>query len=386
MKSYALVALVAAAVTYLLTPAVRRFAVRGGAVAIPSDWKVHLEPTPEWGGLAIYGGLLASMGVARFLPKFHELFRSSSEPIAVLAAATIVVIVGVIDDRRDLRASTKLAGQLLAGGVLVLGGVQIFYFWLPGLGVISLSSDLSAIVTVLWTIGVINGINMIDGLDGLAVGLTTICAAAFFIYAYSTSDLPTTAALLTAIVTGAGLGFIRHNFHPARIFMGDTGSMLLGIILASATISGFGRTTEPKFVDVAGFFVPVLIPVLVLAIPIADAAWAVLRRVRGGRPVFHPDKEHIHHWVLEMAPSYRRAVLVMYLWSALLATATLVLALGRGPLWRYVSGAVGTVWLATVVLLPRAMGRTRLAEQSVVADAHATIVEFPRVGESGPTV
>ena len=383
MTPYLIVAAIAAAVTYLATPIVRRFAVRFGAVAVPSDRKVHLEPTPEWGGIAMFGALVAGLVVARTLPEFKDLFRSSTEPLAVLAGAAVVVIIGFIDDHRDLRASTKLAGQLLAAGVLVLGGVQIFYFWLPGVGVISLSGDLSAIVTVLWTIGVINGINMIDGLDGLAIGLTTIGALSFFVYAFSTSDVPTTAALMTALIVGIGIGFVKHNFHPARIFMGDTGSMLLGLVLASATISGIGRTTEPKFVDVAGFFVPVLIPVVVLAIPLADATWAILRRMRGGRPVFHADKEHIHHWLLEMASSYRQAVLVMYLWSALLAAATLLLALGPGVGWRLASIGVGIVWIATVLVLPRVMRRKQV-EPAPVADAN--VVTFPRVGESGPGV
>jgi UDP-GlcNAc:undecaprenyl-phosphate GlcNAc-1-phosphate transferase len=346
---------------------VRRFAGQLGAVDIPDDRKVHSEPTPTMGGVAMYIGFLAAIGTAWALPSFRELFRESSEPLGILGAATVLVIVGAVDDIRGMRATTKLAGQLLAAGVLILGGVQIFYFWLPGVGVISLSSDLSAFITVIWTIAVINAVNLIDGLDGLAVGVTSIAAAAFFVYAHhTTAAVTSTAELITAIVAGCGLGFLRHNFNPARIFMGDVGSMFLGLLLASATVSGISRTTEPKFVDVAGFVVPVLLPIFVLAIPLADAGLAVMRRVRGRRPVFHPDKQHIHHWLLDMARSHRQAVIVMYFWSAMLASAALVLALGPGVVYRVISALIITALTASILVLPRYLRRRTAAPLSVV--------------------
>jgi len=373
VKPYLAVFATAVAVSYLTTPLVRRMAARAGAVDIPNDRKVHGEPTPRWGGLAMYVAFLAAMGVAWSFPELRESLRASSEPFGVLLAATVLVIVGAIDDVREMRAMTKLAGQLLAGGVLVLGGVQIFYVWLPGIGVLSLSPDLSAIVTVLWTIAVSNSVNLIDGLDGLAVGVTSIAAMTFFVYSYQT-DASVTASLLTAIVAGAALGFLRHNFQPARIFMGDSGTMLLGLLLASATVSGISRTTEPQFVDVAGLFIPVLLPVLVLAIPLADATFAVLRRVRDRRPVFHPDKQHIHHWLLDMAGTHRRAVLTMYLWSALIALATLVLALGPGLVWRLLSAGIAAVLVASILVLPRILRRGRtlhLVEPEPLGDAQS---------------
>jgi UDP-GlcNAc:undecaprenyl-phosphate GlcNAc-1-phosphate transferase len=354
VKPFIIVFAVAAGVSFLLTPVVRHMAARLGAVDVPNDRKVHSEPTPTMGGVAMYIAFVAALATAWALPDFRELFRESSEPLGILGAATVLIILGVIDDVRGMKAPTKLAGQALAAGVLVLGGVQVFYFWLPGVGVLSLSTELSAIITVLWTIAVINAVNLIDGLDGLAVGVTTIAAAGFFVYAFRTTEgIATTAELITAIVIGAGLGFLRHNFHPARIFMGDTGSMLLGLLLASATVSGISRTTDPKFIDVAGFVVPVLLPIFVLAIPLADASLAIMRRVRGRRPVFHPDKQHIHHWLLDMARSHRQAVLVMYLWSAMMATAALVLALGPGVAWRIVAGAITVALVASIVVLPR---------------------------------
>ncbi|MFA5890186.1 MAG: MraY family glycosyltransferase [Actinomycetota bacterium] len=365
MKPFLVVFAVAAGVTYLVTPLVRRAALRVGAVDVPDDRKVHSEPTPTLGGVGLYAGFAAAMLVAMLLParSFENLFRTSSEPAAVLLAATVVLVLGIVDDVRGMKARTKLVGQLLAAGVLVLLGVQLVYFWVPGIGVLSLSADLSALLTVLWAIALINAVNLVDGLDGLAIGVTTIAAVTLFAYAYQTTPgQATTAELLTAIVVGLGVGFLPHNFNPARIFMGDVGSMMLGLLLASATVSGISRTTEPRFIDVPGFIVPVLMPLLVLAIPLADAGFAVLRRVRGRRPVFHPDKRHIHHWLLGMARNHRQAVLVMYMWSALLAGATIALALGPGVVWRFVSVGIFGLLVVSVVVVPRWMRRERKSQ------------------------
>lgn len=357
MRPYLIVFAVAAAVSFVTTPLVRRIGARF-AMAVPSDRKVHREPTPQLGGVAMYLGFLAALGVAWLLPEFRSLFKESTEPVGVLGGATVVLILGAVDDMRDLRATTKLAGHILAATVAVLGGLQILYFWLPGVGVLSLSTDLSALITVMWTIAVINAVNLIDGLDGLACGVVAIASISFFVYAFqTTSGFQTTSELITAIVAGATLGFLKHNFAPARIFMGDAGAYLLGLLLASATVSGISRTTEPKFVDVAGFVVPVLLPFLVLAIPLADASLAIVRRMKGRQPVFHADKNHIHHWLYEMAQSHRKAVLVMYMWSAMLASAALVLALGPGVGYRIVSGAIAFAMVLTIVILPRIFRR-----------------------------
>lgn len=369
MASYLVVFAISAAVSVLMTPLVRRLAVRVGAVDVPDDRKVHSDPTPLLGGVAMYLALLAGLGVAWTMPFFRDLFRTSSEPGGVLAGASIALLLGVIDDTRGLGATSKLAGQMIAAGALILAGVQVFYFWFPRVGIISLSTDLSALLTVLWTLGMMNAVNLADGLDGLAAGVTGIASVAFFVYAFRAGgDLPSTAALLSAITAGACIGFLRHNFNPARIFMGDSGSMLLGLLLASATITGVGRTTEPQFSDFAGYVVPVLLPFVVLAIPIADAGLAILRRVRGRRPVFHPDKQHIHHWLLEMARSHRQAVVVMYLWSGMLAGAAIALASGRGPLSRGLGFGFGAAFVLAVVILPRILRSDRLWDTPPVDD------------------
>jgi UDP-GlcNAc:undecaprenyl-phosphate/decaprenyl-phosphate GlcNAc-1-phosphate transferase len=355
---YLLVFVVAAGVTFLATPLVRRAATRLGAVDVPDDRKVHTTPTPSLGGIAIFLGVGAGLAAAWLLGDFRELFRTSSEPLGVIGAGAAMVALGTVDDVRGMKASTKLAGQIVGTGILILAGVQVFYFWVPGAGLVSLSADMSALITVVWTILVINAVNLIDGLDGLAAGVSAIAAAALFAYTARTADGdPTTAGLLAALVIGSCLGFLPYNFNPARIFMGDSGSMLLGLLLASATVSGVGRTLEPDLSDVAGLIVPVLLPIFVLAVPLADTAFAVLRRVRGRRPLAMPDKRHIHHWLFDMASNHRQAVLVMYMWSALLATSATVLSLVSGAVGRVIGLGLAGALLLTILIVPRALRR-----------------------------
>jgi UDP-GlcNAc:undecaprenyl-phosphate GlcNAc-1-phosphate transferase len=353
-----IVVAVAGCVTALATPGVTKIARRLGAVDVPEDRKVHRLPTPTSGGIAIYAGVLAGFIVARFLPAFRELFGSSTEPVGVMVAATLICALGVVDDTRGMKAPTKLAGQILACGALVLWGVSLFYFWMPGVGVLGLSKDTSALITVIWAVAVINALNLIDGLDGLAAGVTTIAAGTLFFYAYRTGGGDGTAAtLIPAVIVGSCLGFLPHNFNPAKIFMGDSGSMLLGLLLASSTVSGVGRTVEPTASDAVGLIVPVLLPFFVLAVPLADAGFAIMRRMRARTPVFHPDKSHIHHWLLEMARSHRQAVIVMYFWSAMVAAAALVLSLGAGPGFRYAAIAIGVALVASILIVPRLLRR-----------------------------
>jgi len=335
MISYLVVFAVSASVAFASTPLVRRFAVRTGAIDRPSDRKVHPKPTPTLGGLAVYLGVLAGMGVSRLLPFFSILHRSSSEPSAALLGGLVILVVGVYDDIRGTSAAGKAAGQVLAAGILILLGVQLLYFWFPGQGILSLGSDVGVPLSVLWVVAMVNAVNLIDGLDGLAAGTVAIAALAFFAYIYvspgSQSGQASTAALISAIVAGVAVGFLPWNFHPARIFMGDSGAMLLGLLLAVATISGVGRTaTQPSGGDLAAFSIPVIIPVIVLALPFLDVMFAIARRLWRGRPVTHPDKEHIHHRLMDIGHSHRNAVLLMYMWSALISLAALAVAMVNG--------------------------------------------------------
>jgi UDP-GlcNAc:undecaprenyl-phosphate GlcNAc-1-phosphate transferase len=364
--SYLVVLVVTAVAAFAATPLVRLLAVRIGAIDRPSDRKVHPKPTPTLGGLALWVACLAGLGVAYLLPAFDELFDVSSEPLGVILAGTVIVGLGSYDDLRGIAVPAKVAGQVLAAGIMILTGVQLFWFWLPGLGVLSLGQDLAVPLTVIWVVAMINAVNLIDGLDGLAAGVVTIAAAAFFLYVFRPSPVypegVSPAGLFSVLVAGAALGFLPHNFNPAKIFMGDSGSMLLGLVLAAATISGVGRTGEsPTSAELAALAIPVVIPLLVLAVPFTDVIWAIARRLRRRRPVYRPDKEHIHHRLLEIGHSHRAAVLLMYLWSALLASLALAITFIRSR------ALVATVILAIAVILVgtaaprmrRANGRVR---------------------------
>jgi len=362
VAAYLTIFLVTAGAAALATPLVRYLAVRFGAIDRPSDRKVHPKPTPTVGGAAIWVAILAGLGTAYLMPAFRSIFAVSSEPLGVALAGTVIMLVGAFDDIRDLPVPAKIAGQILAAGLLLLSGVQLVYFWFPGLGVVSLGPDLAVPLTLLWVLAVVNAVNLIDGLDGLAAGVVAIAAGAFFWYASPAGQPafggPSPAALLSLVAVGAAVGFLPYNFYPARIFMGDSGSMLLGLILAAATVSGVGKTDAPTNVsDFAALAIPVGIPLLVLAVPLVDVILAIVRRMRRGRPVTRPDKEHIHHRLLEIGHSHRQAVLLMYLWSGLIAGSALLITFVRSrslTLWLIV--AVVVALAGSALALPRRGG------------------------------
>ena len=354
MVPYLVVFAASTGVTLVATPLVRRLSLRLGWIDHPSDRKVHPRPTPTVGGLAIYLGVLAGLVAARFVPFLSTLYETSSDLDAVVVGGTALVVLGVRDDTRGASAIGKLAGQVLVAGVLVLLGVQLLYFYFPGQGVLSLSADLAVPLTVLWVVAMVNAVNLIDGLDGLAAGMVTVAAAAFFAYMVRSpgGDVgPSTAALLSAIAAGAAVGFLPWNFHPARIFMGDSGAMLLGLVLAVATISGVGRNLEgPSGGDLAVVAIPIAVPLLVLAVPFLDVLLAIARRMRRGLGIAHADKEHIHHRLMDIGHSHRQAVLLMYLWSALIAGCALAVAFIDG---RLVIAAIVTGAVLVATVLPR---------------------------------
>jgi UDP-GlcNAc:undecaprenyl-phosphate GlcNAc-1-phosphate transferase len=365
VASYLVVFLVTALGAFVATPLVRRIAVRIGAIDRPSDRKVHPKPTPTLGGLAMWIACLAGLAAAYLLPAFDDVFVSS-EPLGVILAGTVIVGLGSYDDLKGIAVPAKIAGQILAAGLLILTGVQLLYFWLPWTGVLSLGQDLAVPFTVIWVVAMINAVNLIDGLDGLAAGVVAIAAAAFFAYVFSSPGIiegPSPAGLFSVVVAGAALGFLPHNFNPAKIFMGDSGSMLLGLILAAATISGVGRTGEsPTNADLAALAIPVAIPLLVLAVPFTDVVWAIARRLRRRRPVYRPDKEHIHHRLLDIGHSHRQAVLLMYLWSALLAAAALAITFIRSR-----GVVLMAIFVIAVALVGTAAPRMRRANGRVRA-------------------
>ena len=330
-------------------------------------------------------GVLVGLGVAYLMPAFRPLFDESFELRGTLMAAAVISVIGLIDDLRALSAPAKVAGQVLAAGLLILNGVELLSFWFPTQGVILLGSDLAVPLTVLWVLVIVNGINLMDGLDGLAAGIVTIGAVGFFAYAFlgptNLGESSPIAALISVVTAGAAVGFLPYNFHPARIFMGDSGSMLLGVLLAAATIAGVGRTLQPAGGDIAAFSIPVLIPLIVLAVPLADVGMAVLRRLRRGRAVFAPDKEHIHHQLRELGHSHRQAVLLMYFWSALLVGAALAVAFLNG---RVVVGTIVGAALALILVsfLPRRIIERRRARRAAGEAQRSDPIPDPTVDPS----
>lgn len=345
MREYLVVFLVAAAVTYLLTVVAREIAVRTGAVAKVRDRDVHAAPIPYLGGLAMLGGLWAAFFLAQRLPFLgQESTFVFHDARAVLLAGTLVCAVGVVDDILDLDALTKFGGQLLAVGVLVVSNIQFSYFYLSPDQVFSLDSGQRALLTAFVVVATVNAVNFIDGLDGLAAGVIGISASAFFLFCYSLSFLndvtrASTGALLSAALAGACAGFLVHNFHPARLFMGDSGSMLIGLVLPATAIAittqfapgDLTRGVDGARASLLPVLLPVALPILILIVPLTDLVLAVVRRTRAGRSPFAPDKQHLHHRLLEIGHSHRRAVVIMWLWAGLISYGVVVASIFTGP-------------------------------------------------------
>ncbi len=319
LREYALTLLVTAAVTYLLTPLVRRGAIAVGAMHAARDRDVHVVPIPLLGGLAIYAGLAAGLLVAGQLTPLRTVYTDSPRmATGLLLAGGLIVLIGMADDRWGLSPISKLAAQAAAGGILVWSGAQLSWLPEPGQGTLALTPNQSTALTILVVVATINAVNFIDGLDGLAAGIVCIAALAFFVYYYRLTQLvhlPLQAGptLASAVLAGACLGFLPHNFYPARIFMGDTGSMLLGLLLAYVPISSIasldpaslrGSNTVNRFPEI----LPLLLPAAIMVIPYADLLLAVVRRTRAGRSPLAPDRKHLHHRLLDIGHSHRSSV------------------------------------------------------------------------------
>ncbi|MCC5953749.1 MAG: undecaprenyl/decaprenyl-phosphate alpha-N-acetylglucosaminyl 1-phosphate transferase [Acidimicrobiia bacterium] len=324
LSAYAVVLLCAIATTALVTPLVRRLAVRVGAVAQPDERRVHERPTPQLGGIAMLAGVAVGMAVAWQMEVFSPVFSGTTEPLGLLAAAAVILAVGVIDDVIEVSAPAKVAGTVLAASLLVMAGISILNFRIPFAGIVVLSPDFSYLVTVLWVLGMTQAVNLIDGLDGLAAGIVAIASGTFFLYSIRLADegllLPSTLAPLVAVlVLGACVGFLFHNVHPARIFMGDGGALLLGLLMAASTAMVGGRTDQEFSGQAYFFFAPLFIPVLILGVPILDTLWAIIRRATKRQGVATADKDHLHHRLMRLGHGHRRSVLILWAWTALLS-------------------------------------------------------------------
>src|SRR3954454_15680202 len=376
MREYAVVLLTAALVTFLATPVVRMVAIRLRMMAAPRERDVHVIPTPRGGGVAMYLGVVTAVFVASRLPALQRTFEDS-QTYAVLIGGGLICALGVLDDKWGLDALTKLTGQIAAAGVMVLLGVQLAVLFLPvaDIGTISLGPDVGVPLTILLTVLTVIALNFIDGVDGLAAGVSAIAALAFFAYSYHLGlvgydDVASAPALITAVLAGACLGFLPHNFSPARIFMGDSGSMLVGLMLSAAAVSATGQTDSQTLDSAANLLpltLPLLVPFAVLFIPFIDLVLAVVRRSMRGQSPFAPDKMHLHHRLLSIGHSHRRAVLIMYFWAALLSFGVVALSVIGGTVEVLVVIGALVVVGVMVVLSPRARRAAIAARQAELA-------------------
>ena len=321
-----LVFLTAAIVTAVATPLAGRLSVRVGAIAVPDDRRVHERPTPTLGGLAILVGVVAAVGVAWRLTDYEAIFDAPTVPIGVLLAAITVYVVGGIDDVREISAPAKTAGTVLGGSILNFAGISILLFRFPPVGLISLSPDWSALITVVLVVGMCQAINLIDGLDGLAAGIVGIAAFALFLFADKLGEpdvaqLPAdnVASLIAIATAGACAGFLPYNVNPASIFMGDGGALLLGLLMASASVAVGGNSTADSSSQTFFFFAPLFIPLVILGVPIFDTIYAIIRRARNRVGVTDADKGHLHHRLMDLGHGQRRSVAILWLWTALLS-------------------------------------------------------------------
>jgi UDP-GlcNAc:undecaprenyl-phosphate/decaprenyl-phosphate GlcNAc-1-phosphate transferase len=323
---YVLILALAGGATAALTTPARRISERVGYVALPDERKVHTRPIPYGGGAAMFLGFLVAMLAAAAIPGLRPIFRDSSEALGVVLAAGAIFAVGLIDDVRDMSAPAKMAGQVLAASILYFMGVTMYEFKLPLAGFVVLTPGIIPLITAVWVIALTNAINFIDGLDGLAAGVVAIGSGALAIYGIRLMGLgvlPTDniGPLVAIIACGICLGFLPFNFNPARIFMGDAGSLLLGVLMAASTMVIGGRvpTTVPTTGVTYFFFAPLLIPFFILGVPLVDMGFAFIRRTARGTSFHTPDKEHIHHRLLRLGHGPRRTVLILWAWTAILS-------------------------------------------------------------------
>ncbi|BBB91508.1 MAG TPA: MraY family glycosyltransferase [Methylomusa anaerophila] len=318
MQTYVVAFAVALAAAYLITPHVKDLAIKAGALDAPDARKVHKTPIPRMGGLAIYFGFVLAV-----LSSMHV----SREICGLLLGGTVILAVGIIDDLKQLSAKVKLLGQITAAGILVLFNIRIDWITNP-FGDMLYVDYLSVPLTILWVVGLTNTVNLIDGLDGLAAGVSTIASITILLVALEQNFW--TVAILTAALAGSALGFLQHNFNPAKIFMGDTGSMFLGYILAAVSILGAVKSATT---------IALVVPIVALGLPIMDTAFAIIRRYTSGRPIFKPDKGHLHHRLLAMGLSQKQAVLLMYVISSCLGVSAIALT------------AVSEIYAALILLI-----------------------------------
>lgn len=354
MRVYIFIAAIAGGATYLLTPLIRHVAIQVGAVGEIRKRDVHTVPTPRMGGVAMMLGFAVALCFASSTPWISGLFLNSRQPWIILLGGFLICGLGVCDDIWDLDWMLKMGGQLLIAVFVSWQGVQIVSLpW--GRSLITASPSLSMAVTAFLIVASINAVNFVDGLDGLAAGIVAIGGIAFAIYSYilarTQPSYSSLSILIDVILVGICVGFLMHNWHPAKIFMGDSGSMLLGYLLTCASIILTGHF-DPATMGTASYlpvFMPILLPILVLFIPVLDMVLAIVRRLAHGESPAHPDRMHLHHRMIRIGHSVRSAVLILWGWAAVVAFGSISTLFF--PLWKVALGFLIVVPLLTVATL-----------------------------------
>jgi UDP-GlcNAc:undecaprenyl-phosphate/decaprenyl-phosphate GlcNAc-1-phosphate transferase len=376
--SYLIVGLIAASATAVSMPFVVRLAHHQKWVATPDERRMHPVPTPDVGGIGMFIGILAGIVGASLMSDFDALFEDSTEIIGVVVACSITFALGLLDDIRDISPPAKVTGLVVAAISLVWFGVTMFQFRLPFLDVFVLSDDWVPLFTVLWLLGMTQAVNLIDGLDGLAAGIVAIGAGSFFIYSQDLTagnllPQPNIGPLVAMIAVGVCVGFLPFNFNPARIFMGDSGALLLGLLMAVAT-SVVGGRADPDTQSANGqtyfFLAPIFISLLVLAVPIVDVIFAVIRRTASGRSFAEADMGHLHHRLIQLGHGPRRAVVILWGWAALFSAVVLFSALYSTGSALVLLVLAGTALSVFTVLHPRLRRDDDQGEHRDVAQVH----------------
>jgi UDP-GlcNAc:undecaprenyl-phosphate GlcNAc-1-phosphate transferase len=371
VKQYVFIVLLTAAITFILSWAVWRVSLKYKLYPGIRERDVHKTPTPRLGGIAMFLGVVAAFAVSAQHPFFSLVWSNPQQIYALLGATALIVIVGALDDLWDLDWTIKLGAQFLAAGLIAWFG-QLQIYTLPVGGMAIFSSWASFTLTLFSIVVVMNAVNFIDGLDGLVAGVCLIANVVFFAYSYmmvrdtGASNYFNLASLIAAVLIGACLGFLPLNWGPARLFMGDAGALMLGLLMACSAIAITGQLDPAILGDndafgrsqLLGAFIPILLPVVVVLLPLLDFGLAVVRRMSKGKSPFSPDRKHLHHRMLDMGHSDRAAVLIFYAWTALVSLAVLLMYIGTTLEWPgdylfgVLYGVVGVAACLVVTFLP----------------------------------
>ncbi|QWT23560.1 undecaprenyl/decaprenyl-phosphate alpha-N-acetylglucosaminyl 1-phosphate transferase [Subtercola sp. PAMC28395] len=378
MRFYLLIGAVSAIVTFGLAILVYKLSTKYRLYPSIRERDVHTRPTPRLGGVAMFFGIVVAVAIASQVSWFGLVFANPGPILAILGAALIVVLIGVADDIWDLDWFTKLAGQIVAALLLAWQGVQIVS--LPIGGRTIGSSGMSLLITVLAVVLVMNAINFIDGLDGLVAGVAIIANSVFFFYSYmltkltSPTDYFNLASLITAVLIGACIGFLPLNWHPAKLFMGDAGSMLVGLLMATSAIAVTGQIDPTPLgrSQLLPAFIPILLPFAILILPLLDFSLAVIRRLRAGKSPFSADRQHLHHRLLDMGHSKFHAVLIFYAWTAVASIGCLLFFI-LNPYWlAFIFLGVGMILCTVLTLAP--LTRRKALEATVQLAPASSII------------